>query len=348
MFGPCARLRAYVRPGEGGVETGGYPRWSFHTYKEHDVEQADLIWHNGELVAWEDAKIHVLTHGLHYGTGVFEGVRAYETARGPAIFRHQDHIDRLFRSAELYYMPIPFTPDEIRAATHELLIANGLRECYIRPIAFRGYGTMGLNPLDAPVEVTIAAWPWGVYLGAESKAAGVRAKVSSWRKISVESLIPAAKATGQYLNSILAKIEVHKAGYEEAILLDERGFVSECSGENIFVVRDGAISTPPLCAGNLEGVNRRAAIQIARDHGVEIVERDFDRSELYLADEVFITGTAAELVPVREIDDHTIGEGARGPITTELQRIFEDALYGRDERYLDWLDVVKLPAVTAT
>jgi len=311
------------------------------------VEQADLIWHNGELVAWEDAKVHVLTHGLHYGTGVFEGVRAYETVRGTAIFRHQDHIDRLYRSAELYYMPIPFTPEEIRAATHELLIANGLRECYIRPIVFRGYGTMGLFPLEAPVEVSIAAWPWGAYLGEDSKSVGVRAKVSSWRKISGDSLIPAAKATGQYLNSILAKVEVHKAGYHEAILLDERGYVSECSGENIFIVRDGRISTPPLSAGNLDGINRRSIIQIAADRGLELVERDFDRGELYLADEVFIIGTAAELVPVCEVDDHTIGEGARGPVTSELQRTFDDALFGRDERYLQWLDFVQVPARTA-
>ncbi|HTW12893.1 MAG TPA: branched-chain amino acid transaminase [Solirubrobacteraceae bacterium] len=311
------------------------------------MEQADLIWHNGELVAWEDAKVHVLTHGLHYGTGVFEGVRAYETKRGTAIFRHLDHIDRLFKSAELYYMPLPYTPEEIRAATHELLIANGLRECYIRPIAFRGYGTMGLFPLETPVEVSIAAWPWGAYLGEESKSVGVRAKVASWRKLPGDALIPAAKATGQYLNSILAKVEIHKAGYQEAVLLDERGFVAECTGENIFIVRDGRIATPPLSAGNLDGISRRSVIQIARDLGYELVERDFDRSELYLADEVFITGTAAELVPVREIDDHQIGEGVRGPVTTEVQRTFEDALFARDARYLDWLDFVQVPAPAA-
>ena len=186
------------------------------------MEQADLIWHNGELVAWEDAKVHVLTHGLHYGTGVFEGVRAYETEQGTAIFRHQDHIDRLFKSAELYYMPIPYTREELRQATHELLIANGLRECYIRPIVFRGYGTMGLFPLEAPVEVSIAAWPWGAYLGADSGQRGIRAKVSSWRRLPSDSVNPQAKASGTYLNSILAKIEATKAGYEEAILLDPR------------------------------------------------------------------------------------------------------------------------------
>ena len=221
------------------------------------MDQADLIWHNGELVAWEDAKVHVLTHGLHYGTGVFEGVRAYETDRGTAIFRHQDHVDRLIRSAQLYYMPIPYTREELRQATHELLIANGLRECYIRPIAFRGYGTMGLFPLEAPVDVSIAAWPWGAYLGEESGRIGIRAKVSTWRRLPSDSVNPQAKASGTYLNSILAKIEATKAGYEEAILLDQRGFVGEGSGENIFMVVDGVVLTPSLAGGILEGITRR-------------------------------------------------------------------------------------------
>ncbi|HSO99141.1 MAG TPA: branched-chain amino acid transaminase [Solirubrobacteraceae bacterium] len=307
------------------------------------MQTADLIWHNGELVAWEDAKVHVLTHGLHYGTGVFEGERAYETPSGPAIFRHQDHLDRLFKSAELYYMPIPFTKAELRDATHELIAANDLRECYIRPIAFRGYGHMGLFPLDAPVEVSIAAWQWGAYLGEEGKSAGIRAKVSSWRRIPHDALIPHAKASGQYLNSVLAKIEASKAGYQEAILLDSRGFVSEGSGENIYAVREGAILTPPQTAGILDGINRKSIIRIARDLGLEVVERDIARAELYLADEVFLSGTAAELVPVREIDDHTIGTGEPGPVTRELQRVFDDALHGRDPRYLEWLDHVKVP-----
>ena len=307
------------------------------------MQTADLIWHNGELVAWEDAKVHVLTHGLHYGTGVFEGERAYETPSGPAIFRHQDHLDRLFKSAELYYMPIPFTKAELRDATHELIAANDLRECYIRPIAFRGYGHMGLFPLDAPVEVSIAAWQWGAYLGEEGKSAGIRAKVSSWRRIPHDALIPHAKASGQYLNSVLAKIEASKAGYQEAILLDSRGFVSEGSGENIYAVREGAILTPPQTAGILDGINRKSIIRIARDLGLEVVVRDIARAELYLADEVFLSGTAAELVPVREIDDHTIGTGEPGPVTRELQRVFDDALHGRDPRYLEWLDHVKVP-----
>jgi branched-chain amino acid aminotransferase len=311
------------------------------------VEQADLIWQNGELVAWEDAKVHVLTHGLHYGTGVFEGERAYDTPQGPAIFRHLDHLERLVKSAELYYMPIPFTVEELRSATHELIVANELRECYIRPLAFRGYGQMGLYPLDAPVEVIIAVWPWGAYLGEEGKQQGVRAKISSWRRISHDSLIPHSKASGQYLNSVLAKIEASKAGYQEAILLDHHGFVCEGSGENIYAVREGKIVTPPHTAGILDGISRKSIIKIAQDHDYEVVERDLARAELYLADEVFLSGTAAELVPVREIDDHTIGSGEPGPITREIQRVFDDALHGRDPRYAGWLDIVKVPTKAA-
>ena len=308
------------------------------------MEKADLIWHNGEMVAWEDAKIHVLTHGLHYGTAVFEGERAYATERGPGVFRHRDHLARLLESAELYYMPVPFTLEEMRTATHELLQANNLHECYIRPIVYRGYGQMGLNPLDCEVSVSIAAWPWGAYLGEESKSSGIRAKVSSWRRISADSLIPHAKASGQYLNNVLAKIEATKAGYQESILLDSHGFVSEGSGENIFAVKRGRILTPPQTAGILDGISRASILTIAADLGYEIVERNLARAELFLADEVFMSGTAAELVPVREIDDHAIGEGTAGPITLELQRVFEAALHGHEPRYADWLDVVEMPA----
>jgi branched-chain amino acid aminotransferase len=308
------------------------------------VEPADLIWMNGELIPWEDAKVHVLTHGLHYGTGVFEGVRCYKTPRGPAIFRHQDHIDRLFNSAELYYMPIPYTREELRAATHELIGRNGLDACYIRPIVFRGYGTMGLFPLEARVDVAIAAWPWGAYLGEESLLSGIRAKVSSWRQFSAQSMIPHSKASGQYLNSVLAKIESQKAGYEEAILLDERGEVSEGTGENVFIVRDGELATPSETAHILGGINRASVMEIARDMGYPVVERAIARAELYLADEVFLTGTAAELVPVREIDDHLIGEGHPGAITRAIQEPFTNALHGRNERYAHWNDVVEVPA----
>lgn len=308
------------------------------------MKQADLIWMNGELIPWEDAKVHVLTHGLHYGTGVFEGVRCYDTQLGPAVFRHADHIERLFRSAQLYYMPVPFERETIRQATLELVARNGLRACYIRPIVYRGYGQMGLNPLEAPVEVSIAAWEWGAYLGEEGQRDGIRAKVSSWRRISPDSLIPAAKASGQYLNSVLAKIESQKSGYEEAILLDERGNVCEGTGENIYIVRDGEILTPPTNASILDGISRRSVIQIARDLGYRVTERNLARAELYLADEVFLTGTAAELTPVREVDDHPVGPGEPGPVTRHVQQAFDDALHGRDERYHGWLDPVPVGA----
>ena len=304
--------------------------------------ESELIWHNGEFVAWEDAKVHVLTHGLHYGTGVFEGIRCYETERGSAIFRHLDHLERLERSAGLYYMDLPYSVEQLRSATHELISRNGLASCYIRPIAYRGYGHMGLNPLEAPVDVSIAVWPWGNYLGEEGTRNGIRAKVSSWERISSRSLIPQAKASGQYLNSVLAKIESVKAGYDEAILLDEHGNVVEGSGENLFAVRDGVISTPPISSAILDGINRRSVVQIARDLGYSVVERTVARTDLYLADEVFLTGTAAELVPVREIDDHAIGAGKPGEITLVLQRAFQDALYGRNERYLEWLDLIEV------
>jgi branched-chain amino acid aminotransferase len=307
------------------------------------VDKTEWIWMNGEFVPWDDAKVHVLSHGLHYGTGVFEGMRAYETERGPAIFRHREHLDRLHKSAELYYLELPFSSDQLRAATHELIRRNGLRSCYIRPIAFRGYGEMGLYAKQAPIDVLIAVWPWGAYLGEEGKRNGIRAKVSSWRAISADSLIPHAKAAGQYLNSVLAKEESVKAGYDEAILLDQQGFVSEGSGENIFVVRDGVICTPGHTSSILDGISRASVIQIARDLGYTIEERGIARAELYLAEEVFLTGTAAELVPVREIDDHPIGEP--GEITTHLQTRFDDALHGRAEEYLEWLDLVEQPSV---
>ncbi len=312
------------------------------------MEPVDLIWMNGEFVAWEDAKVHVLTHGLHYGTGVFEGIRCYETKEGPAIFRHKEHLDRLFQSAELYYMPMPYTREELRAATHELIGRNGLRECYIRPLVHRGYGQMGLNPLEAPVDVMIAVWPWGAYLGEDGKRIGVRAKISSWRRISADSLIPHAKASGQYLNSVLAKIESLKAGYDEAILLDEKGHVCEGSGENIFVIEDGVVYTPPQTAGILDGITRDAVITIAKNLGHTIVERDLARSEVYCADEVFLTGTAAEVVPVREIDDHPVGGGEPGPVTRGVQAVFEDVICGRADRYREWLDIVQAAQREAT
>ena len=297
---------------------------------------------NGEFVAWDDAKVHVLTHGLHYGTGVFEGIRAYDTEVGTAIFRHSDHLKRLENSAKLYYMDMPFSREQLREATHELIARNGLKSCYIRPLVYRGHGPMGLDPLNNPVEVSIAVWEWGAYLGEEGKQNGIRARVSSWRRISGESLIPHSKASGQYLNSVLAKIEANKSGYEEAILLDDSGNVCEGTGENIFVVKDGTIYTPPQAASILDGINRKSVIEIARDLGYTVVERDISRAELALSDELFLTGTAAELTPVREIDDIAIGPP--GEITAAVQRAFEDALHGRAERYREWLDVVQVPS----
>ena len=310
------------------------------------MEKAELIWMNGDFVRWDEAKVHVLSHGLHYGSGVFEGIRAYETERGTAIFRHRDHLDRLERSAGLYYMSMPYSAKELRESTHELIRRNGLRSCYIRPLAFRGYGEMGLYAPSAPIDVMIAVWPWGAYLGEYGKRDGIRAKVSSWRALSADSLIPHAKASGQYLNSILAKTESANAGYDEAILLDSRGLVSEGSGENVFLVRDGVIVTPPHTAAILDGITRNSVVQIARDLGYTVEEREVARSELYLSEEMFLTGTAAELVPVREIDDHPLGEP--GEITRHIQAKFEDALYGRAEEYLEWLDVVEQPSKVAS
>ncbi len=306
------------------------------------MNTADLIWMNGEFVAWEDAKVHVLTHGLHYGTGVFEGVRAYETERGTAIFRHDRHISRLRQSSSLYYMDLPYSDEEIRQATHELIARNGFKSCYIRPLVYRGYGPMGLDPLDNPVDVMIAVWEWGAYLGEEGQKNGIRAKVSSWRRISPESLIPHAKASGQYLNSVLAKIEASKAGYEEAILLDHNSHVCEGTGENIFVVKKGKIATPGHSNSILDGINRASVIEIAEDLGYEVVERDIARAELNMCDELFLTGTAAELTPVREIDDQEIGPP--GPITKHIQEVFTDALKGRAQQYAHWLDFVEVPS----
>ena len=304
------------------------------------MEQSEFIWMNGEVVPWEDAQVHVLTHALHYGTSVFEGVRCYDTEIGPAIFRHQDHVDRLFRSAQAYFMELPFTGEEIRSATLDLIARNKLSSCYIRPIAYRGYGSMGLFPLTVDVDVTIAVWEWGLYLGEDGKRDGIRAKISSWRRISPETLIPYAKAGGQYLNSILAKVEAHNAGYDEAILLDHDGNVCEGTGENIFVVRDGVIATPPMTSSILEGISRDSIIKIAADMGHEVVIREIAADELPLADEIFLTGTAAEMVPVRELDDRPVGSGKPGELTKALLAVYEDALYGRDERYRDWLDPV--------
>ena len=306
------------------------------------MEKAEYIWHSGKFVPWDEAQVHVLSHGLHYGTGVFEGIRCYDGDQGPAIFRHAEHVQRFEDSARMYFLDLPFSKEEIAEATRELIRKNGLRDCYIRPLAFRGYGEMGLYAKSAPIELIVAVWPWGAYLGEDGKKHGIRAKVSSWRRVSPASLIPHAKASGQYLNSILAKTESAKSGYEEAILLDERGMVCEGSGENIFMVKNGKVYTPPQAASILDGITRKSVMQILEDKGFPVTERDITRSELYLADEVFMCGTAAEVVPVREIDDHPLGDP--GEVTRLAQTGYEDAIYGRSPEYSEWLDLVGEPA----
>jgi branched-chain amino acid aminotransferase len=304
------------------------------------IEPTRKIWMDGELVDWENATIHVLTHGLHYGSGVFEGIRAYATKRGPAVFRLQDHIRRLFRSAHVYDMQIPYAPDELVEATVATIRENGLEACYVRPLVYRGYGEMGLNPLPAPVNVSIAVWRWGVYLGEESLEKGVRAKVSSWKRMDHNVLPPGAKATGQYIGSGLAKVEALKGGYDEAILLNHAGYVTDGSGENVFVVKEGVVYTPPFSAGCLDGITRDSVITIARDLGYEVAERNLSRFDLYTADEAFFTGTAAEIAPIMEIDDRALGYDGRGSITKEIQEAFYAATRGEIDAYQGWLTYV--------
>jgi branched-chain amino acid aminotransferase len=302
------------------------------------IEKTQLIWMDGELVAWDEAKVHVLTHSLHYGSGVFEGIRAYATADGPAVFRLKDHIDRLFDSAHLFLMDIPYSAEELVEACKDTVRVNGLESCYVRPIAFLGYGEIGLNPLPCPVNVSIAVWPWGSYLGEESLNAGVRMMVSSWRRMDPNVNPVAAKGTGIYINSSLAKIEAIKSGYDEAILLNTHGQVAECTGENIFIVKNGVLVTPPLSSGALGGFTRDSIMTIARDAGIPVEETTLLRHDLYLADEAFLTGTAAEVVPIREVDGRIIGP--RGPVTQQLQSTYLDAVRGKVERYKDWLEYV--------
>lgn len=302
------------------------------------VPKAKYIWMNGEFVEWDEAKVHVLTHALHYGSGVFEGIRAYSTKKGTAVFRLTDHIKRFFKSAKIYFMEIPYTLEELVETTKELIRKNELESCYIRPIAFRGYGEMGLFPLKCPVDVAIAAWTWGAYLGEEGIKNGIRVKISSFRRIDPNTLPPAAKATGQYINSILAKVEAVTGGYDEAILLDTRGVVSEGSGENIFIVKDGKLITPATSASILEGITRHSVLTLACEMGIEVVERDIVRSDLYCADEAFFTGTAAEVVPIREVDNRPIGKP--GPITRKLQEAFYAIIRGEDSSHEEWLEYV--------
>jgi len=302
------------------------------------VPEVAKIWMDGELVDWQDATIHILTPTLHYGWGVFEGVRAYETERGPAVFQHRAHMERLHRSARILQMDVPYSVDELMEATRELIRVNELPSCYIRPLVYLGYGEMGLNPLPSRVAVSIAVWPWGTYLGDEGILNGVRAKISSWQRIGANMIPTGAKAAGVYINSSLAKVEALKAGYEEAILLNEHGRVSEGSGENIFIVSDGVLMTPPLSEGVLQGITRETIIEFARDLEIPFVESPLLRQDLYLADEAFYTGTAAEVVPIRSVDEREIG--APGPITKQLQDLFFNVVKGKEPKYDAMLDYV--------
>ena len=302
------------------------------------IDTVDKIWMDGELVDWDDANVHILTHTLHYGCGVFEGIRAYETTRGPAVFRLEEHIDRLFNSAAIFMMDIPFRREELVAATVETIKVNEVPSCYIRPLVYLGYGEMGLNPLPCPVKVAIAVWPWGTYLGDEGLRNGIRLKISSWRRHDPNTLPPAAKGTGMYINSSMAKVEALKAGYDEALMLSPQGHVSECTGENVFLVKDGAIITPPTSAGALQGITQDSVRRIAEDLGVDYRVEHLLRSDLYTADEGFLTGTAAEVVPIREVDDRLLGEP--GPITRQIQETYFAAVRGEDDRYKDWLTYV--------
>jgi branched-chain amino acid aminotransferase len=303
----------------------------------------EKIWMDGELVDWADATVHVLTHTMHYGSGVFEGIRAYPTQRGVAVFRLREHIERLFQSAKVFMIDVPFSVDDLVDATRTLVRVNGLDDgCYIRPLVYLGYGEMGLNPLPCPVNVSIAAWPWATYLGDEGIANGVSMKISSWRRHDPNAVPTAAKGTGMYANSSLAKVEAIKAGYDEAILLAPDGNVSECTGENIFVVRNGRLITPPTSdSGALAGITQKSVATIAADLGYGVSYEQIIRTDLYTADEAFLTGTAAEVVPIRAIDDRQVGDGRPGPITQKLQQTYFAAVRGEVDQYKDWLDYVE-------
>lgn len=300
------------------------------------VQATKKIWMDGTLVDWENAQVHVLTHTLHYGMGVFEGIRCYETAGGSAIFRLQEHLDRLYGSAHIAGMKIPYQKDELAQAIVDTVKKNEVRACYIRPLVYLGYGEMGINNRHNPVKVTIAVWPWGAYLGESALAQGIRVCVSSYTRHHVNVMMTKAKIVGNYANSQLAKMEAVNSGYDEAIMLDPQGNVAEGSGENIFIVRGGALKTPPLTA-ILEGITRNSIIDLARHMGIPVQESILSRDELYIANEAFFTGTAAELTPIREVDDRTIGSGGPGPVTAKLQEAFFRIVQGKDDAFQEWL-----------
>ncbi len=299
-----------------------------------------LIWFDGKLVPWEEANVHVLTHTLHYGLGVFEGIRAYKCDDGrTAVFRLDDHIRRLFESAHIAGIEVPFSREEIADAIFLLIRENKLEEAYIRPIIFIGHGSMGIHPKDNPIRVAIAAWSWGAYLGDDGVTKGIRTKISSYTRMHVNSFMTKAKICGNYVNSVFAKVEATSMGYDEALLLDNEGYIAEGSGENIFKVKKGIIKTPPLTS-MLEGITRDCVVKIAEDNGIKVIEQKFTRDKLYTADELFFTGTAAEITPVREVDNRTIGNGLPGETTKTLQSVFFDIIRGKDEKYYHWLTFI--------
>ncbi len=304
------------------------------------MEATEHIWMDGALVPWDEAKIHVLSHGLHYGTGAFEGIRAYETDTGTAVFRLTDHIDRLRRSAKAFGIPFEYSVEELVEVCKELLRVNGLRSGYIRPITFFGTGSMGLNPAGAKVRMVIAAWEWGAYLGEEGLQNGIRVAVSSWRRIGQNSFMPDAKGTGGYINSVMAKTAAIKAGYDEALLLNDDGLIAEGSGENLFMVRRGVVHTPPTSAGALDGLTRRSVYQLLEEDGYTMSESAITRTDLYYADEVFFTGTAAEVTPVREVDDRPVGDGKPGPVTRRAQELFMGTVHGKLDLHPEWLEYI--------
>src|SRR5512143_326526 len=310
------------------------------------LQATEKIWMNGTFVKWDDAKVHILTHTLHYGTGVFEGIRCYKADSGSVVFRLQEHVDRLFGSAHILQMDIPFTREAVTEAILETIRVNKIDACYIRPLAYISYGGMGVYPQSNPVHLSIAVWPWGSYLGEEGVTNGIRVKISSFSRPHVNSTMSRSKTTSNYANSLLAKREALKDGYDEAMLLDADGYVAEGSGENVLMVRKGVIKTPPLTSV-LEGITRETIMQIAIERGMRVAEERFPRDDLYIADEAFFTGTAAEITPIREVDNRTIGTGKPGPVTKELQAAFFDIVHGRDKRHADWLTPVhaKQPAL---
>lgn len=306
-----------------------------------DLQPVSYIWKNGEIIPWEDATTHVLTHALHYGSAVFEGIRCYydEESGDSVVFRLQDHMERLHRSAKMIMMDLPYSVDELCQATVDLIKANDIKSCYIRPLAYYGYGQMGVDPTGAPTDVIIAVWPWDAYLGEEALERGIDVGISSWRQRSFNAIPPAIKSAASYLNSILAKLEAKNHGYSEAIMLNENGYVTEGTGENLFIVRNGILSTPPLSDGLLEGVTRDSVLTIACDLDIPALEESLTRADLYVADEAFMTGSAAELTPVHSIDDRVVGD--RGPITTQLQKRYFDVAYGRVPEYEEWITRIK-------